>query len=122
MQVRSERGVELRHDRRHAAREIHPDHLVVRIGGRAVRQRQRRRVVDPNDGDGVRIVERVRVGHLHGIARQHAADVDVEARLAARGGTTVPFVVWSESDCDIWAASSSIWLCACGRTWSRIST
>jgi len=52
LQMRSpDRGIQLARRQTPASGKIHADPLVVRIGGRGVLQRQRRRIVDAQDRD-----------------------------------------------------------------------
>ena len=83
LQVRSERGVELRHHRTHAAGKIHADHLLVRFGGELGSGSV---PPAPSDtiGDGVLRRYRIGVGELDGVARLQRAGIDAESRLAAR--------------------------------------
>src|SRR5437588_248460 len=70
---------ELRHDRRHAAGKIHTDHLIVRIGGRGVRQRERGWIVDAQDRDLVLGAGRgVRIGQVDAVAELHGRQVEIE--------------------------------------------
>ena len=80
----TERRIELRQHRRHAARKINANHRVVRIDSHIVLQRQHARIIDTDDRDVVlRIGDRVGVGQVNDVAGLQPGQIEIESGLCA---------------------------------------